>query len=99
MLDKLTAALGAIAVRFDQWFVPEWRSCLKLFSVQFQLGTGLLLEAVQMTPILPPEVQAMIPQPYGKTIVGLWTFIGFLGRLKAQNAASAPAPAPQPPNA
>lgn len=95
MLDRLKAMLGAIAVKFDDWFVPEWRRALKLFSVQFNLATGLLLEAVQMTPILPPEVRAMIPEPYGHLAVGLWTFIGLLGRLKSQSSP----PAPNPPNA
>jgi hypothetical protein len=77
--------LSSIAVKFDEWLVPEWRKALKLFSVQFMLITGLLLEAAQSA--LPPEVQALIPQPYGRIVVGIWTLLGLFGRLKSQQPA------------
>lgn len=76
--------LQQLAMKFDQWFVPEWRKALKLFSVQFNLATALVFEAVQLSPALPPEVRAIIPEPWGHIIVGVWTLVALLGRLKSQ---------------
>lgn len=80
---------NALIAKFDQWFIPEWRKAYKLFSFWFVTGTGLLLELVQLTPILPDQIQAMIPQPYGQIATGIWTIIGLFSRLKNQGGSNA----------
>jgi hypothetical protein len=70
--------------RLDDWLVDRWRECWRWFSIHWMLATGALLEIVQLTPVIPPEIQAIIPQPWGAIAVAGWTFLGIIARLKRQ---------------
>jgi hypothetical protein len=82
---------SSVIAKFDQWFIPEWRSCLKFMSVKFNLGTAAVLEAVQVSPVLPDDVRSLIPEPHAHIAVGLWTICGLVARVKSQT------PPPPPP--
>jgi hypothetical protein len=70
--------------RLDEWFEDGWRRCLRWFSVQWMLVTGALLQLVQLAPVIPHEIQSVIPQPWGSILTAAWTFLGLLARLKRQ---------------
>lgn len=75
--------------KLDQWFVDGWRCSWKWLSLQMHVIACLLLGVVEAAPVLPPDVQKMIPQPWAGIVLGLWAVLGVIARLKRQGRPSA----------
>lgn len=73
MLEKIEARL-----------VDGWRSAWRWWSVQMHLIASAVLMLAQLAPVMPPEVQKVIPQPWGAIITALWTLLGLYARLVKQ---------------
>lgn len=70
--------------KLDQWFVAGWRHSWAWFSVQLHLIGTTMLGIAFLAPQLPDEVLAIIPVHWRVAILGVWTFVGLLARLKKQ---------------
>lgn len=64
--------------------VDDWRDCLRWWSVRWMAFTGLVLEFVQLAPVIPPEIMQVIPQPWGHIVPAVWTALGIFARLYKQ---------------
>lgn len=65
--------------------VGGWRSAWKWWSVQMHLVASSVLMLAQLAPVMPAELQQVIPQPWGAIATALWTLLGLYARLVKQN--------------
>lgn len=70
--------------------VPDWRSSWRWWSVQLHAAATLCLTVLQVAPVLPPQVQALIPQPWGMIITAAWAVLGVAVRVVAQRPKGPP---------
>jgi hypothetical protein len=67
--------------------VDDWRSAWRWFSVQLHAVATSLLLVLQFAPVMPPEVQKIIPQPWGAILTGAWALLGIMARIIRQKRA------------
>lgn len=61
--------------------IPEWRKCLRMFSVQAMV----LATAIQGAwAFIPPEMQATVPEGWVRVITVVLLVLGVIGRLVVQ---------------
>ncbi len=66
--------------------IPEWRRCLRMFSVQAYLAAGAL-QATWLT--LAPEQKESIPHGWVTATTLVILLLGFVGRLVVQESVHA----------
>lgn len=64
--------------------VADWRQAWRWFSVQLHAFATTMLIVLQIAPVMPAEVQQMIPQPWGALLTGAWALLGLYARLVKQ---------------
>lgn len=64
--------------------VDDWKQCWRWFSVQLHLLASTVLLGLQITPVMPVEVQKLIPQPWGAIATAAWTLLGIYARVVKQ---------------
>jgi hypothetical protein len=67
--------------------VDDWRRAWRWWSVQLHAFATGLLYVVQFAPVIPPELQAVIPQPWGGIATAAWAALGLLARILKQREA------------
>jgi hypothetical protein len=64
--------------------VDDWCHAWRWFSVQLHAFATSVLLLLQLAPVLPPEVQKAIPQPWGVILTAVWAALGLYARLVKQ---------------
>lgn len=72
--------------------VDDWRHAWRWFSVQLHMIASSALLLLQMAPVLPPEIQRHIPQPWAAILTVAWTVLGLYARLVKQRPPAAKEP-------
>jgi hypothetical protein len=70
--------------KLDDWLCEGWRSAWRWWSVQMHMAASMVLMALQMAPVMPAEVQKLIPQPWGAIATAVWTLLGIYARVAKQ---------------
>jgi hypothetical protein len=80
--------VNRLVQRLDDMLVDGWRRSWRWFSLQMHLIACALLAIVEAAPVLPPDVQKLIPQPWAGIVLAAWAIIGIIGRLKKQKSSA-----------
>lgn len=70
--------------------VDNWRQAWRWFSVQLHLIATSILMLLQLAPVMPPDLQKHIPQPWAAILTVAWALLGLYARLVKQKPKAPP---------
>lgn len=71
-------------MKLDEWCVDNWRKAAKFWSVRWAAIGAVLLPLMQMVPVFPNEIQALLPLWLRAPIAGIWCIVFIAFRMTAQ---------------